>query len=36
MYFSYHTRDGQKVVNDVITGVVLQGRTLLRQLNKDL
>jgi len=36
MYFSYHTRDGQKVVNDVNTGAILQRGTLLLQLNKDL
>ena len=36
MYFSYHTRDGQKVLNDVNTGAVLQAGTLLLQLNKDL
>jgi len=35
MYFSYHTRDGQKVVNDVNTGAILQRGTLLLQL-KDL
>jgi len=36
MYFSYHTRDGQKVLNDVNTGAILQRGTLLLQLNKDL
>ena len=35
MYFSYHTRDGQKVVNDVNTGAILQRGTLLLQF-KDL
>jgi len=36
MYFSYHTRDSQKVLNNVNTGVILQGGSLLLQLNKDL